>query len=269
MRMESNKGRVFMNIFSQLFKSLYSPVDIAKFRFQGIGKTILYVFLLTLLSVIPTALYTSTGIMEAVSSSEDLIERKLPEFTIEDSALKSDLKEPKTINNGDFTIIFDSTGVIEEKDIVELDSTIAMLKHEVILSAGGQTNSIPYTIIGDEKMTKNDILKLLDDASSALPIVISLLLIAIYLFSAAAKFIEISILALFGLLLKNLANKNLQYRHLWRMSAYSVTLSTVFFTIMAFLKVTVPYGFIVNWFVSSMFLLLAIKEIPGSKQKSS
>ncbi|WP_174881655.1 DUF1189 family protein, partial [Metabacillus niabensis] len=39
-----------MNIFKQLFTSIYSPRTISTFRFQGIGKTILFVFILTLVS---------------------------------------------------------------------------------------------------------------------------------------------------------------------------------------------------------------------------
>lgn len=38
-----------LNIFTALWKSTYSPADIAKTRFQGIGKAILYVFLLSVL----------------------------------------------------------------------------------------------------------------------------------------------------------------------------------------------------------------------------
>lgn len=268
MESESIKGRVVMNIFAQMVRSLYSPADIAKFRFQGIGKTILYVFLLTLISVIPAAYFTSAGIIDAVAAAEDTIERKLPPFTIDNSELKSDIKEPRTIKNGDITIIFDPTGTIDEKDMAGMESTVAMLKNKFVMAAGGQVNSIPYTLLGDGKMTKNDVSNLVSDAASSLPIVIGIMVIAIYLFAAGAKFIEISILALFGLLLKNLAGKNLQYRHLWRMGAYSVTLATLFFTIMALLKTAVPYSFIINWFVSSMFLLLAIKEVPSPKTKA-
>jgi len=80
------------------------------------------------------------------------------------------------------------------------------------------------------------------------------------------KFIEISIFALFGLMFKNMIGKNLQYRHLWRMAAYSVTLPTIFFTIMAALQTTVLYGFLINWFASLIVLFLAIKEVPKRKQ---
>lgn len=256
-----------MNIFTQLAKSTYSPIDISRFRFQGIGKTILYVFLLTLISVIPASYYTAEAINDAVDSAKETIETKLPSFTIENGELKSDIKEPLTINNGSFTIIFDSTGAVEQEDMAGMDSTFAMLKNEAILAAGGETNSLPYSLINDGTMSKQDIKSMISSASSSLPIFIGLILIAIFLFSSSMKFIEISILALFGLLLKIIAGKNLQYKHLWRMAAYSITLPTLFFMIMGLLKTTVPYSFMINWFVASMILLLAIKEVPTPKQR--
>ncbi len=63
--------------------------------------------------------------------------------------------------------------------------------------------------------------------------VISLFL---YLFASASSFIEISVLAVIGLALKNLTGRKLKYGQLWRMAAYSETLPTVFFTIMAAVK---------------------------------
>jgi hypothetical protein len=257
-----------MNIFTQFVKSLYSPKDIAKFRFQGIGKTILYVFLLTLLSVLPSTFYTAAAIHDAFAAAKETMESKIPSFTIDHGELKSDLKEPLTINNGSFTIIFDSTGAVEQEDMAGMDATFGMLKGEAVLAVGGETNAFPYTLISDGTMTKKEVTSMINSAASSLPIFIGLLFIAIYVFSSGIKFIEISMLALFGLLLKNLAGKNLQYRHLWRMAAYSITLPTIFFTIMSLLKTQVPYSFMINWFVASMLLLLAIKEVPSPKKKT-
>ena len=42
-----------VSIFTLFYKSLYNPKEIAKFRFLGIGKTILFVFFLILLSSLP------------------------------------------------------------------------------------------------------------------------------------------------------------------------------------------------------------------------
>lgn len=257
-----------MNFFTDFTKSLYSAKDLAKFRFQGIGRTILYVFLLTLLSVLPSTYYTAAAIQEAFAAAKETMENKIPSFTIEQGELKSDLIEPLTINNGSFTIIFDSTGAVEQDDMAGMDSTFAMLKGEAVLAVGGETNAFPYTLINGGTMTKKEVSSMMKSAASSLPIFIALLFIAIYVFSSGIKFAEISLLALFGLLLKNLAGKNLQYRHLWRMAAYSITLPTIFFTIMSLLKTSVPYSFMINWFTASLLLLLAIKEVPSPKKKT-
>lgn len=232
---------------------------------QGIGITILYVFLLTLLSIIPASYYSAIGIQDAVNSAKATVQTQLPDFNIKNDELRSGIKEPLTIKNGSFTIIFDSTGAVEKADMAGMDSTFGMLKNQAVIVAGGQSNSFSYQLINNGTLTKNDVISLINNADAFLPIFLGLVFIAIYILSSGMKFIEITLLALFGLLLKNLAGKNLQYRHLWRMAAYSVTLPTLFFTIMALLKSNVPYSFMINWFVSSMILLLAIKEIPSPK----
>jgi hypothetical protein len=250
-----------MNIFKQLYKSLYSPKDIALYRFQGIGKTILYVFFLTLLSVIPTVFYFSAAIMNGLDAARDAVNQQFPEFTIEEGKLESRQDEPFTINQGDFTIIFDSTGAVNEDGLSGEDNAIAFLQNEVYFIAGGNTQSYPYSMF-TSPITKSDLQEFLDTIDSITWIMIALIAIFIYIFSAGVKFIEISIFALFGLLFKNMTEKNLQYRHLWRMAAYSVTLPTIFFTIMEALQTTVLYGFLINWIATLMILFLAIKEVP-------
>jgi len=258
-----------MNIFAQIGKSIYSPKVIADTRFQGIGKTILFLFTLTLISILPVVYYMFVGISEAVGTAKQSIQTDLPSFTIEDGVLHSDIKAPLTIKNGSFTLIFDPTGAIDQEDMTGMDANFAMLQNEIVLAAGGETNAVPYSLFTNESMTKDDIISLIDTAESSLPVLLGLLFIVVYVFSSGMKFIEVSLLALFGLLLKRLAGRNLQYRHLWRMAAYSTTLPTIFFTIMAFLRTEVPFSFSVNWFVASMMLLLAIKELPGKTPAES
>jgi hypothetical protein len=258
-----------MNILTQMAKSLYSPNVIADTRYQGIGKTITFVFLLTLISILPIVYYMFTGISEAVGSVKQSLKTDLPSFSIEDGILQSDIKAPLTIKNGNFTLIFDPTGTVDEAKLTGMDANFAMLQKEMVLAAGGETNAVPYTLFPSDSMAKDDIISLIDSAESMLPVLLGLLFIVVIIFSSGIKFIEVSLLALFGLLLKSLAGRELQYRHLWRMAAYSTTLPTIFFTIMSFLKTVVPYSFSINWFVASMMLLLALKEIPANNDTES
>ncbi|MEH7657359.1 DUF1189 family protein, partial [Bacillus velezensis] len=54
-----------MSIFTQLAKSVYSPKDMALFRFQKIGKTILYIMLLCLITTIPRTFFYGSFIQDS------------------------------------------------------------------------------------------------------------------------------------------------------------------------------------------------------------
>ncbi len=254
-----------MNIFKQFYKSTYSPMDIASFRFQGIGKTILYVFFLTLLSILPSIYYLSTILTSGVESTRAVINDDIPSFTIENGTLSAETDVPITIDKEDFSIIVDPTGVITTEDVADEDNAIALLKNEFAVSGGGQIDTYSYSMLEGLTLTKADFKDLVDTIDGMKGIIIPVITIFIFLFSSAVSFIEVSILALFGIALKNLAGRTINYRHLWRMAAYSVTLPTVFFTIMAAINTTVPYSFMINWFVEMVILYLAIREIPADK----
>lgn len=255
-----------MNIFKQLIKSIYSPKDIALFRFQGIGKTIAYVFLLTFISVLPTIFYLSSALSTGLDSAKSFIHDEAPDFSITNGQLSAKTDVPITINNEGFTFFLDPTGTVTPEDVADEGNAFGLLKDEFVIAAGGQNDTYPYSMLEGLNINKNQLLDLIDSISGLKGIIIPVVSIFIYLFSSAASFIEVSVLALIGLALKNIAGRKLTYRHLWRMAAYSETLPTLFFTIMAALKTAVPNTFFINWFVVIIVLLLAIKEIPRPKK---
>ncbi|MBB6443976.1 DUF1189 domain-containing protein [Bacillus benzoevorans] len=250
-----------MNIFKQLIVSLYSPKDIATFQHQGIGKTILYVFLLVLISVLPSVYYFNTSMTSGFTTIKETLEKELPSFTIENGELTSAETSPITVNKGDLTFIFDSTGTVTQQEIAQDNNTIAFLKNEWVYAAAGQSQSFAYTMMGITTITDKDLSNFLSSMESMLPVMVPVTDAFIYLFSSAMKFIEVSLLALFGLLLQSMVNKTIQYRHLWRLSAYCVTLPTIFFTIMESVKTIVPGGLMIHWFVALIMLMLTLKEI--------
>jgi hypothetical protein len=262
---ESLLGWLNMNIFKQLYKSTHSPKDIASFRFQGIGKTILYVFLLTLLSILPSIYYLSTMLTAGIEDTKSVMNNELPPFTIDNGSLSAETDVPITIDKGDFTIIIDPTGVITTEDVEDKDNAIALLKNDFAVAAGGRIDTYTYSMLEGLTLSKEDFIDIVDTFDGMKGVIIPVISVLMFLFSSAVNFIEVSILAWFGLLLKGLAGKNISYRHLWRMAAYSVTLPTVFFTIMGALNTSVPNGFIINWFVEIIILYLALKEIPNEK----
>ncbi len=258
-----------MNVFKQLIVSLYSPKDISTFRQQRIGKTIFYVLILTLLSILPSIYHFNTSMVNGMDTIKETVQKDLPPFTIENGELFSEETVPLTINKSDFTFVFDSTGTINQAEINRANDTIFILKNELVYSASGVSQSMPYSMFGDVTITKDDLSSMLTSVDSILPITVPIVSLIVFLFSSIMKFIEVSILALFGLALKNILNKQSSYGPLWRMSAYSVTLPTLFFTIMDALKTVVPNGFFIHWLVALIMLLLSLKEIPSEKNHLS
>lgn len=255
-----------MNIFKQFFKSIYSPKDIALFRFQGIGKTILYVFFLTFISILPSIVDMSTSLTTGINTAKSVIHDEIPSFSITNGHLTSSAKVPINIHQDNFTIILDPTGTIAEKDVQDEQNAFALLNNKFVLAAGGKIQTYPYSMLEGIHVTKNDFLKFIDTLEGIKGIIIPVISLFLYLFSSASNFIEISVLALIGLAIKNLSGRKLDYRQLWRMAAYSETLPTLFFTIMSAIKTTVPNSFLINWFVVIIVLYLAINEIPKPKK---
>ncbi|WP_059171149.1 DUF1189 domain-containing protein [Bacillus sp. FJAT-27445] len=257
-----------MNVFKQMYKSMYSPRDIAIFRFQGIGKTILYVFLLTLISVLPTFYHFSIAINKGIQAAEEITKEKLPDFTIKNGILETENNLPITVERYGFSITIDPTGSVSGEDLRETGNAFGLLKDEFALAAGGNVQTYPYSIIDAAEIGKKDFVDFFSTMEGATYIILPIAFIFIYLVSSAMKFIEVSFLALMGLILKNIGGRRLNYGHLWRMAAYSVTISTIFFTIMEAIKTPVPSGFLINWLVSAIVLYLAINETPAPKKAS-
>ncbi|WP_042458415.1 DUF1189 domain-containing protein [Neobacillus dielmonensis] len=257
-----------MNLFKQLWKSIYSPKDIASFRSQGIGKTIVFVFLLTFISILPSIYYLSSAFSAGLDKAEVLLQKEAPDFTVEDGQLTADTKVPVIVNKNGITFIIDPTGAVSEEDVADESNAFALLKDRFVMVTGGQTESSPYSMIPGLTLSNEDLLSFVDYLAGLKGVIITILVILVYLISCVISFIEVSIVALIGLLIKNLAGRELNYGQLWRMAAYSETLPTLFFMIMAALKTTVPNSTGLNWLVVLLVLFLAINEVPRAEKNS-
>ncbi|WP_043933894.1 DUF1189 domain-containing protein [Bacillus sp. EB01] len=256
-----------MNVFKQLYRSIYSPKDIASFRLQGIGKTILYVFLLTLISILPTFYFFNNAITSGIETAKQIASEELPDFTIKNGTLEAETDKPITVERDGFSITLDPTGSVDGDELAENGNAFGFLKNEFALSAGGRTQSYPYTMLEGSEIAKKDFLDFFNSMNGVKGVIMPIVFAFILLLSSAMKFIEITVLAGIGIMFSNIMRRQLVFGQLWRMAAYSVTLSTIFFTIMEALQTVVPNGIMINWFVSAIVLYLAINETPGPNKE--
>ncbi|BCB04834.1 DUF1189 domain-containing protein [Bacillus sp. KH172YL63] len=257
-----------MNIFQQLYKSIYSPKDIAKFRFQGIGKTIRFIFLLAFISILPVAIQFLSFATDAFDTLRETAENELPAFTIDDGVLSSNESGPITLEKEGMTIIFDDTGEVKESKLDRDVNTLALLQHEFVIINQGNVQSSSYSLFGDAPLTKNDFLEILDSLESLKWILIPVALLVLYLFTSGMTFLKITIFAMIGVTFANLLKRNLQYRQSFRITAYSATVSTLFFTLMELLQTYIAAAPVLDWFVMTVILFLTVKEIPQRKART-
>lgn len=254
-----------MNVFKQLYASIYSPKLISTFRFQGIGKTILYVFILSLLSTIPTAYHFTSGLIEGLKGFDETLQKDLPTFSIEDGQLTAETDRPVEIRKASFIVILDDTGTYGVEEIEAKQNAIGILQDRFVFAANGQAQSYEYNLM-NFSLSKQDLIEVSKQFNQLLPIVISILIFVMYVFGSFVKFIEVTILALFGLAFKNSLQRRLNFKQVFVIAAYATTVATIFFFIMDSLQVAVPSAFLLNWFVHLIVLYLALKEVPPSKK---
>ncbi|MGM9924253.1 MAG: DUF1189 domain-containing protein [Bacillus sp. (in: firmicutes)] len=256
-----------MNIFTQLVKSLYSPKDIAKYRFQGIGKTILYVFFLTFIMVLPLAIYFTMAFMTNVDEFNTALKSDIPKFEIKDGTLTSDTDAPQLIKKEDFTIQFDSTGTLNSTDLnTSSDVTVGLLKNKAVLLVNGQAQELEYSMVPGLSLTNESASEYIENAKASLYLIVALVILVMFLMTAALQFLEVTLLAYFGGLFASILGRRTNFGQQWRLAAYSFTLAVVFFTFMDFIQVPVIGDFYVKWFISLMMLYMAIKELPAPKK---
>lgn len=256
-----------MNIFQRFYKSLYSPKDIATYRFLGIGKTILYVFLLMLLSTLPSLYHFSKMSMTALNEGKQIFMKELPPFKIENGNLTSNIQKPVILEKNGFNIVLDPVGKYSQKDIEKQGNSVALLKDEFVIVTDRNSQNFPYSALQGMEIENKDIDQFLTSMRGVLWIIIPIAFIILYLFTAAIGFIKVSIFAGIGVLIAGTLNRRLHYRQSWRIAAHVITLPTIFFLIMDTLKTVVPGGLLINWIICLIFLYMSIHEIP--KPKSS
>ena len=260
-----------MNIFSQFVKSLYSPKHIASFRFQGIGKTILYAFLLSLLSILPSAIYLSNAIIDGADHMAKALTTEFPDFEIKDGRLNSAEELPVVIKDDIATFHFDSTGSLTANDITSPTGIdFGILQDEFVIAADGESQTISYSMIPGLELTNEKASDFIKSAKSSLYIFIGLFILIMYLITSAIFFLEITLLAYLGGIFISAMNRKANFGQQWRIATYSFTLAVTFFTFMNFIQVPVIGDVYVKWFITLMMIYLTVKEmpIPKSKQKT-
>ncbi|MFC3882933.1 DUF1189 domain-containing protein [Bacillus songklensis] len=257
-----------MNVYKQLLISLYSPKKMAVFRFQSIGKTMKYIFILTFISILPTSLFLGYGILKSADITQEMLTKEVPEFTISDGKLQTDPIKPIIKSDGNIVFIFDSSGKITSQTMDRYPYAVALLQNELAVTANHEPHLYSYSLFQGMDLSKQNILSYLNTLNNGLIVFVLLIIVGLYILAVGSRFIGITIFACIGMIFKNMLHRKMIYKQLWTIAAYSGTLTTLLFTVTKGLSFYLPGQAFFHWAVSGIFLFLAIKHIPAPKKQS-
>ncbi|MBM7577601.1 DUF1189 domain-containing protein [Jeotgalibacillus terrae] len=256
-----------MNIFKQLIKSLYSPRDIAKFRFQGIGKTILFVFLLAFLSMIPAVVQVASIGESLFSDGEELLLNELPSFEVVDGELQSESDVTESADSSGITFYVDGSDSLTTEDLLDDEAAVAFLSDRIAVSTGGGVQEYEYSTFEGVNISSEGIASLLSSLEGAKFIIYFFILAFIFILLAGMLFIKATVFGWIGTKFAATLERKLTFRHSFRIAAYSSALPAVFFLITDLAGSLIPFPTLISWFVTGLMLYLSIKEIPKPKKR--
>ncbi|KGA95995.1 hypothetical protein AJ85_20375 [Alkalihalobacillus alcalophilus ATCC 27647 = CGMCC 1.3604] len=255
-----------MKFYQLFYKSLYDLKVIAYTRLQPITKALLHVTVLALIAFLPFIISSSFTLNNQLNQIKALVETDLPEFTINSNQLHSNLSEP-FVEHSDATgfLIVDPNNQYSLTELHQYGNGVALQKNNLISFAEGQAQDISYNLLGVEQMGSDQLLERISELAGFLPILLPLIGFFNYVSLLGTTFLGISLLAVLGLLLRGKRNQ-LQYKHLWNMSAYSLTLPVILF---GWIEVFIPLSPFLLILASIAMLTAVVRKVPIPKPRKA
>ncbi len=237
----------------------------ASYRFQKIGRSIIYVFLLSALASVPLIIQLHTLFRGEFLEIKNTIAEEVPDFIIEDGLLQTDDPTPIIKYSETFTFAFDPNVSELSGSLRNSDSLFALLEDRAIIKVAGQEQLLYFQTLDSTTLSKAETLELLQSLEDLYPIFTVMIIVVTFLVTGFLKFITVTFFAYLATLLAKSSRRSISYKQGWNIIAYTLTIPTVFFFIMDMLEVDIPFSFSLQAFIIFFLLFLIIRDIPPQK----
>ncbi|MGL4773637.1 MAG: DUF1189 domain-containing protein [Clostridium sp.] len=249
-------------LIQKFLNSLYNFRAYPYYLKETLGKAILYIFILVLI----TSIFTSAKYLFTISKGFKVMEsellNELPDFTIDSTGFQTNATMPLIYGDAieEMVLIIDNTGTVKETDLSNYTEAIFVLKNKVIIKQNPlQTKTYYFSDFGDFTLNKSDI----SDFIGIVKILIYVLLIGVApLLSFIGKLLSLYIvLAVGGLIFNAILNLQLSYKEICKLGAYSLTLPILIKTTLTLLGVSLPFFALIYYGLALSYLFLGMKEV--------
>src|SRR5699024_7367218 len=173
--------------------------------------------LLSILTSIPSIIQFHHIVDEEFMEVQEMIQQKVPEFSISNGELKAQNNTPIIEERVNFTFVFDplSTKLIAPVDGENV--VVGLLKDKMLVRISNQEEVIPFKALEGTSISKEDVLGFFTDLEKMYPMLLGIMTGIIYITTCFAKFITVTFFASLVLLFSKSWRQRLSFKQSWNM----------------------------------------------------
>jgi hypothetical protein len=237
------------------------------FLAQGLGKALLYIFLVTLMFSTITNVNRINKFLSETSDIQTEFNKYAPEFELKNGLLSVDSAEPIYYRNDGFILVVDTTGKTNKSladtyaDVVYIDS------NELIFKQSYKTiQVIKFSDVPEMNITNKTIQNMLSLSKIFFPVI---LLILDPIISLILNLLSgLVVLAPISLTISSFMNVKLNYRKTCILSLYAMTMPLLLQTLLDISGIFISEFYILFYLISLIYCGLAIRELKNTDKSN-
>lgn len=251
-------------------KFAYSFFDFAaykEFLVQGLGKSILYIFLVTLIFSTITNLNTINKFISETSDIQTTFTKTAPKFELKNGLFTIDSTEPIYYRNDGQTLIVDTSGKTNKSTVESYSDAIYIDSNELIVKQNYKTIQVmKFSDIPEFNVTNKTIQKVLYLSKIIFPVILLILdPIISFILNLISGFLILGPMCLF---ISSFMNVKLNYSKACILSFYAMTMPLLLQALLDISGMVSPEFHIIFYLITLIYCGLAIKELKNTDKSN-
>lgn len=249
-----------MGFAKKFINSLYNFKAYNVFIKQSMGKSILYLLILCVCLSTISNIFLAVSFNTTVNEVQDVIKNEVPNFTFNNHKLHVEGEMPIKVEEGNSLIIIDTENDVKTSMLDNYQKGLIITKDKMIQKENNsKISTYDFKQFEDASFTKADVLPLVTTIKN---ISIPLMFIFFPLFSFIGKLISsFVVMAIGGLIINSILNKNLKYSECAKLGMYSLTVPFLIKIIFSILSIDISLFWVLYYGIALLYLFLGMKAI--------
>lgn len=244
-----------MNVFSQLYKSIFDYNSYKYFEKLSMGRVIFYLFFTTIIIGSLGLIKPTYEFRKNASALTDVFMNKVPNFTFKDGELEAYGDMPIIVKENDETIIIDTTGKTDETILGKYKTGIFISKNKFVQkNSNSEQVETKFSKLFGVEFSKQDLEGMLPMLNTV-NVFVFLIGLLVYFFG---KLFSGIIVALTASIVTSTKQMNMKFEALYKLSIFALTLPSILKVIVQSTGKYLPFFDMAYYAIALIYVIKAI-----------